>query len=516
MTGFGYFDSADSSASAPATFYGTIAPETTDPAKLSYVAATLTGLIANTHYIYGTGVAPGTRIVKDSSAVNSVWDLELTSSFSGSIAKEGSNWLLTVASTPALTGTIKAGQVIEGAGTPEVPIGTKILLDHTNNRQWTLTLPSATGFTGIISLISGNTATLTVSGTITGTIRRGQSLSWDAVTGVSAKTFADAIKITGGPDAGGLGVYTIAISGGSMPTDVDDPGVTMNAGFHSDFTVGTALSPIAMTGVGGAIGAATTSLTAAPSTLIVTSRAMTSSIIDTSYDTLQSSAPAYRIGLDGLTDGEYSFIIGGDLSLTPPSDTLTAYNARALTAMASCFDASKSTVLIQPSGSTSSLATSIKALTPVDATSATKNIYASSSFKKGLNFKFTVDRVKPTPTSLTYNDAFPTCRDPSDETTCTDLGPIYTTSPSGEILLPSTLFSDDGTPNEYLRVSVNSEDDRGIKLARQYHSGPRNSAWPSGSLATDPLTLTTTVLTTSSANVRDPAGNAVFMVNATD
>jgi hypothetical protein len=117
---------------------------------------------------------------------------------------------------------------------------------------------------------------------------------------------------------------------------------------------------------------------------------------------------------------------------------------------------------------------------------------------------------------LTYSDASPTCRDASDSTTCTDLGPIYTTSPSGEIILPPTLFSDEGTPNEYLRVSVNSEDDRGIKLVRQYHSGPRNSAWPSGSLATDPLTLTTTVLTTSSANVRDPAGNAVFMVNATD
>jgi len=77
-------------------------------------------------------------------------------------------------------------------------------------------------------------------------------------------------------------------------------------------------------------------------------------------------------------------------------------------------------------------------------------------------------------------------------------------------------FSDVGTPNDFLRVSVSSEDDRGIKLVRQYHTGPRNSPWPSGSIATDPLTLTTTALTTSSANVRDPVGSAVFIVNATD
>jgi len=258
----------------------------------------------------------------------------------------------------------------------------------------------------------------------------------------------------------------------------------------------------------------------------IQSTRLTSKFSD-SYDTLQSNAPAYRIGLDGLTDGEYSVIIGGDLSLKASiggisAESLTAYNARALTAMAQCYDAAflydnnfDSTVGISTSISTLSTA----AFTPVDGTSKTssaKNFYSSSSFKKGLNFKFTVDRVKPTPKSITYNDASPTCRDPSDSTTCTNLGPIYTTSPSGEILLPPTLFSDEGTPNEYLRVSVNSEDDRGIKLVRQYHSGPRNSAWPSGSLATDPLTLTTTVLTTSSANVRDPAGNAVFMVNATD
>jgi hypothetical protein len=233
--------------------------------------------------------------------------------------------------------------------------------------------------------------------------------------------------------------------------------------------------------------------------------------VNVSVDVIQSGAPAYRIGLDGLTDGDYTFVIGGDLSLTPQSDALTAYNARALTAMALCYDASflyASTVsTIQAS-----------AFVPVDAgiTGTAKNVYASSSFKSGLKFKFTVDRVKPTPLALTYDEVSKTCRDPADITSCTNLGPIYTTSPSGEILLPPTLFSDEGTPNEYLRVSVDSEDDRGIKLVRQYHSGPRNSAWPSGSLATDPLTLTTTVLTTSSANVRDPAGNAVFMVNATD
>jgi len=275
-----------------------------------------------------------------------------------------------------------------------------------------------------------------------------------------------------------------------------------------------------MTGLGGDVATVTTAVAmtaSVPSS--VNTETMTSSHNFNSYDVLQSSAPTFRLGLDGLTDGEYTFVIGGDLSLTPPSDALTAYNARALTAMARCYDASESTIESGTSlvNSLAKLGLAVTALTPDDDnTATTKNIYASSSFKKGLSFKFTVDRVKPTPTSLTYNDASPTCRDPSDSTTCTDLGPIYTTSPSGEILLPPSLFSDEGTPNKYLRVSVNSEDDRGIKLVRQYHSGPRNSAWPSGSLATDPLTLTTTVLTTSSANVRDPAGDAVFMVNATD
>jgi len=231
-----------------------------------------------------------------------------------------------------------------------------------------------------------------------------------------------------------------------------------------------------------------------------------------SVDAIQSSAPTYRIGLDGLTDGEYTFVIGGDLTLTPQSDALTAYNARALTAMALCYDGSALHDLSSPYDST----ITASLFTPSDATSSAKNVYASSSFKRGLKFKFTVDRVKPVPNALTYSEFSKTCRDATDSTTCTNLGPIYTTSPSGEIILPPSLFSDVGTPNDFLRVAVSSEDDRGIKLVRQYHSGPRNSPWPSGSIATDPLTLTTTVLTTSSANVRDPAGIAVFIVNATD
>jgi hypothetical protein len=231
-----------------------------------------------------------------------------------------------------------------------------------------------------------------------------------------------------------------------------------------------------------------------------------------SVDAIQSSAPTYRIGLDGLTDGDYTFVIGGDLTLTPQSDALTAYNARALTAMALCYDGSALHGASPPY--TSTITASL--FTPVDATSSAKNVYASSSFKRGLKFKFTVDRVKPVPNALTYSEFSKTCRDAADSTTCTNLGPIYTTSPSGEIILPPSLFSDVGTPNDFLRVSVSSEDDRGIKLVRQYHTGPRNSPWPSGSIATDPLTLATTVLTTSSANVRDPAGSAVFIVNATD
>jgi len=243
---------------------------------------------------------------------------------------------------------------------------------------------------------------------------------------------------------------------------------------------------------------------------ISTPNVVRGSTLTPTVDILQSDAPTYRIGLDGLTDGDYTFVIGGDLTLTPQSDALTAYNARALTAMALCYDAS-----FLHSAGASSIASG--AFVPVIATGSTvKNIYASSSFKGGLKFKFTVDRIKPVPNALTYSEFSKTCRDATDTTTCTNLGPIYTTSPSGEIILPPSLFSDVGTPNDFLRVAVSSEDDRGIKLVRQYHSGPRNSPWPSGSIATDPLTLTTTVLTTSSANVRDPAGSAVFIVNATD
>jgi hypothetical protein len=122
-------------------------------------------------------------------------------------------------------------------------------------------------------------------------------------------------------------------------------------------------------------------------------------------DGIQSGAPTYRIGLDGLTDGEYTFVIGGDLTLTPQSDALTAYNARALTAMALCYDGSYLRGTPSSPTSISSIIaddpttpnTDEDTFVPVIATGSTvKNIYASSSFKKGLKFKFTVDRVKPT------------------------------------------------------------------------------------------------------------------------
>jgi len=100
------------------------------------------------------------------------------------------------------------------------------------------------------------------------------------------------------------------------------------------------------------------------------------STLTPTVDVLQSDAPTYRIGLDGLTDGDYTFVIGGDLTLTPQSDALTAYNARALTAMALCYDAS----FLHTAGASSIASGSF---VPVIATGSTvKNIYASSSFKE--------------------------------------------------------------------------------------------------------------------------------------
>jgi len=509
MSGFGYAPSGIVSSFKGAIVAGSNVLDVTTGTVSS------TASLAALQYIYGSGVAVGTRIKSGSSLT---WALELTSSFSGTMARTGTALVPVFTLTATnIRGTIKADQVITGSGLPTGGMKVK-----TVSGGGVYILEGEVAFTGSLD---DQTSELTFEIT-SGSFVVGQVITWSggdpAVALPSAAITISNVCTYSNPEMT-EGTCPVTIASGTVP---DVPDVTDRTWSGGKLPTASITQAIAMTGLGGDVGTVATAvaMTASiPSS--VSSETMSSSHDFNSYDTLQSSAPTFRLGLDGLTDGEYTFVIGGDLSLTPQSDALTAYNARALTAMARCYDASAlyatSTSTIQSGtslvNSLEKLGLAVTALIPDDDnTATTKNIYASSSFKRGLKFNFTVDRVKPTPKSITYNDASPTCRDPSDSSTCIDLGPIYTTSPSGEIILPPTLFSDEGTPNEYLRVSVNSEDDRGIKLVRQYHGGPRNSVWPSGSLATDPLTLTTTVLTTSSANVRDPAGNAVFMVNATD
>jgi hypothetical protein len=180
-----------------------------------------------------------------------------------------------------------------------------------------------------------------------------------------------------------------------------------------------------------------------------------STVPDPDYitDAVQGPAPIWRVGLSGLTDGIYTFIVGGD-DLSNEDPDVVAYNAKALTATSNNFK---------------DLSTAAFAGPP----------YKVNEFMGGLKVKVIIDRKAPTPKDITFANRV-----------------IYSGAPSGTIALSPDLFADEGTPDANLAVTVTSADDKGML--------------PVGT------TLAAATLSSSAANVRDPPGGAVFKVTATD
>jgi hypothetical protein len=170
-------------------------------------------------------------------------------------------------------------------------------------------------------------------------------------------------------------------------------------------------------------------------------------------DAVQKKAPLWLIGLSGLTDGVYTFIVGGD-DLSNEDPDVVAYNAKALSATSNNFKD--------------------------DSTTGFAGVpYKVNEFMGGLKVKVIIDRKAPTPKDITFASRV-----------------IYSGAPSGTIALSPDLFADEGTPDANLAVTVTSADDKGMLLV-----GTK---------------LAAATLSSSAANVRDPPGGAVFKVTATD
>lgn len=173
-------------------------------------------------------------------------------------------------------------------------------------------------------------------------------------------------------------------------------------------------------------------------------------------DAISTAAPIYMLGLDGLTDGVYSFIIGGDLADT--GDNMLIYNSRALT----------QTLLLKDAGNANG------ATAPF-----TGAAYQASNFATGLKATVIIDRAGPIGNPVTYSGS-----------------PVYVGEVSKNIALPTTLFSDAGTPASLLSVTATFDDNKALSLI-----GTK---------------LSTSVLTTKAAFLRSPAGNVAATIKAVD